>query len=445
MRESRGEIHLLLHPDHPTWCAVNDFGLEVARLTDGSCSIEEFCTEISTRYEVASEEVRGPVERFLAQLEAAGFLLDAEAPPPDPRPPPRVRVEHLNLHVAKGCNLRCSHCAVIDGYVHGKQLAKHEIFRAIDQLAELEGASVALSGGEPLLRRDLPELLEYAAGKVRVVLSTNGMLIDEEIAVQLARVGATIEISIDGSCARIHDRIRGPGAFEATMKGIERLAAAGIAHQIRFATTLTKVNLGDLDPIISLAERLGVGFVRFSPVQPIERADRHWDEVGLTPDELRKAYRFLYLELGKRRVDISGGFPGFVLDFAKGEQWCALGRTLALDPEGNIYPCQLFQQPEYKVGNVSEMSLREATESPRLLETLRDAASRKYVVEACKSCNWRNFCQGSCSASVQWQKETLWATDDLCDARRELYRDVVFGIAEGQVNAHQAIARAAGD
>ncbi len=134
-----------------------------------------------------------------------------------------------------------------------------------------------------------------------------------------------------------------------------------------------------------------------------------------------------------------------MLDFAKGEQWCALGRTLALDPEGNIYPCQLFQHPEFKVGNISEMSLQEATESPRLLETIRAAASRKYVVEACKSCNWRNFCQGSCSASVQWQRGTLWAMDDLCDTRRELYRDVVFGIAEGRVNARQAIARATGE
>ena len=134
-----------------------------------------------------------------------------------------------------------------------------------------------------------------------------------------------------------------------------------------------------------------------------------------------------------------------MLDFAKGEQWCALGRTLALDPEGNIYPCQLFQHPEYKVGNIREMSLREATESPRLLETIRAAASRKYVVEDCKSCHWRNFWQGSCSASVQWQKGTLWATDDLCDARRELYRDVVFGIAEGRGDARQAIARATGD
>ncbi len=134
-----------------------------------------------------------------------------------------------------------------------------------------------------------------------------------------------------------------------------------------------------------------------------------------------------------------------MLDFAKGEQWCALGRTLALDPEGNIYPCQLFQHPDYRVGNIQEMSLREATESPRLLRTIRDAASRKYAVEACTSCNWRNFCQGSCSASVKWQKGTIWATDDLCDARRELYRDVLFGIAEGRVNARQAILRAQGD
>jgi radical SAM protein with 4Fe4S-binding SPASM domain len=445
MLESRNGIHLLLHPDHPTWCAVDDFGLEVAQLADGSRSVEELCVEISVRSEAGYEAVHAPVERFLEQLERAGLLLGADAPPPELRPAPRPRVEHLNLHVAKACNLRCRHCAVIDGYARGTQLRKEDLFRAIDQLAEMQGASVALSGGEPLLRRDLPELLHYAAGRLRVSLTTNGTLISDEIAAQLARAAATVEISVDGSCAEVHDRIRGPGAFEATMKGIERLAAAGIARNIRFTTTLTKVNLGDLDAIISLAERLGVGGVRFSPVQPIERAERYWDEVGLTPDELRKAYRFLYRELGKREVEISGGFPGFVLDFAKGEQWCALGRTLALDPEGNLYPCQLFQHPDYRVGNIQEMSLQDAVESPELFETLRATASRKSAIEACTSCNWRNFCQGSCPASVHWQKGTLWATDDLCDARRELYRDVVFGIAEGRVNARRAAQRATGD
>jgi radical SAM protein with 4Fe4S-binding SPASM domain len=443
--ETRDGVHLLLHPQKPTWCAVNDFGLEIARLADGTRSFDALCAELGERYDSPPGDIRDSVARFLTQLERAGMLL-REQPREEERPAsPRVRVEHLDLHVAKGCNLRCSHCAVIDGYVHGKQLHKDDLFRVLDQLAELEGASVALSGGEPLVRRDLPELLEYAAGRAHVILTTNGMLIDEEIAAQLARVGATIEISIDGSRAEIHDRIRGPGAFVRTLKGIEHLIAAGIARNITFTTTITRVNLDDLDAIISLAERLGVGFVRFSPVQPVERAERYWDEVGLTADELRKAYRFLYLELGRRSVDISGGFPGFVLDFAKGEQWCALGKTLALDPEGNIYPCQLFQHPDYEVGNVREMSLREATESPRLSETIRKAASRKYVVQACRSCNWRNFCQGSCAASVQWQKGTLWATDDLCDARRELYRDVLFGIAEGRVNARQAITRAAGD
>ncbi|MCP4663116.1 MAG: radical SAM protein, partial [bacterium] len=432
MLESRAGIHLLLHPDHPTWCAVNGFGLEIARLADGSRSVEELCAETSTQFEVGYEEVRRPVERFLEQLEGAGLLLGAEVAPPEPHPAPRVRVEHLNLHVAKGCNLSCRHCAVIDAYARGKQLGKAQLLRVIDQLAELDGASVALSGGEPLVRLDLPEILDYAAGKAHVILTTNGTLITGEIAAQLARVDATIEISIDGACAEIHDRIRGKGAFAAALRGIEHLAAAGIARSITFTTTITKANVDDLDGVIALAERVGAGFVRFSPVQPVERADRYWDEVGLTPAELRRAYRFLYLELGKRRVEISGGFPGFVLDFAKGEQWCSLGRTLALDPEGNIYPCQLFQHPDYRVGNVHEMSLRQATESPELLGTIRAAASRRYVVEDCKSCRWRNFCQGSCPASVRWQKGTLWATDELCDARRELYRDVVFGIAEGR-------------
>ena len=137
----------------------------------------------------------------------------------------------------------------------------------------MDGASLALSGGEPLVRRDLPEILDYADGKAHVILTTNGMLINEAVATRLAAMDSTIEISIDGSRADIHDRIRGQGAFEKTLQGMRHLAEAGIADRITFITTITQANVDDLESIIELAERVGAGFVRFSPVQPVERAE----------------------------------------------------------------------------------------------------------------------------------------------------------------------------
>ncbi|MFN2352789.1 MAG: radical SAM protein, partial [Kiritimatiellia bacterium] len=153
----------------------------------------------------------------------------------------------------RACNLQCIHC-----YAHaGRQSAENELSLAegralIDDLV-LAGVPVLLfSGGEPLCRADLPELVAYAAGRgLRAVVSTNGTLIDDAMAARLKNAGlAYAGISLDG-LRGTNDRFRGrPGAFDLALAGMRACRRAGLKVGLRF--TLTRHNLADLPGVFDL-------------------------------------------------------------------------------------------------------------------------------------------------------------------------------------------------
>ncbi len=435
MLESRAGTHLLLHPNRPVWCAVNDTGLEIARLADGRRSREAISSEIAARNGLSPAALRAPVTRFFDRLQRSGLLSQADQPESGALCRPGARIERLSLHITGACNLGCGHCAVMPSYARQGQLGLPALLDVVDQFVAQGGTRLALTGGEPLMRAELPQLLEHAARRLRVSVSTNGSLISAEMALLLAGTNTAVELSIDGSRAEIHDRLRGAGAFDAALRGLDHLRRAGMESRVAFATAITKLNVRDLERIVSLAERLGVGSVHFAPVQRMGRAQESWHQLAPTPRQLCRAHRSLHFNSKPRKVEISGGLLGFVLRFAAEERWCALGKTLAMDPAGNVYPCSLFQHPDYQLGNTAEMTLEEVARSPRFVDTCRSAATRRSAVESCRWCSWRNFCQAGCPASVYWQKGAIWETDDLCEERRDLYRDLLFGVGEGRANA----------
>ena len=251
----------------------------------------------------------------------------------------------------------------------------------IDELVATGARTIALTGGEFLLRPDALRIAAYAAGKLHTMISTNGTLISEQIAQKLAGLGVPVQVSLDGATAATHDRIRGPGAFERARRGIDLLLQSGIGDRLALCMTLMKWNLHE-----------------------VPRSDRE--------------------------VVVQATLLGFAPDASESEPWCGLGRTLAVDADGDIYPCSMLMAPEFRLGSVEDTGLEEAMRSPRLRRLCEDCAARKTEIERCQTCTWRNFCQAGCPASVLAEKGTLWATDDLCEVRRELYRKTIFELAE---------------
>lgn len=422
--------HLLVHPEAPRWSVVNEVGYQVIQLCDGRHTMAEITAAIAQTYGLTPADVRPDVQAYLKQLRQAGLLADGEAA--ERSQPAAPGLTHLHLHLTRRCNLHCAHCAVVMGdRQEPGVLSTERIMALIDEFAAVGGRSVALTGGEPLLHPDVLAIIEHAARRLHTILATNGTLITDRVAMTVSELGVVVQISMDGATAQVHDRIRGEGSFRQTWRGIERLQRAGAGERLNLCMTVMRRNAHQVADLIDLAEAHSVPGVRFYPLQRLGRAAAAWSDLALDTDTQIRLYRYLYLVVPqqRKRVRVSAELPGLQLRLPEERPWCALGRTLAVDANGDIYPCSMLMVPDCRLGTVENVGLEKVVKSLRLRRLCERCAARKEAIGRCRTCTWRNFCQGGCAGSVLAEKGTLWATDDLCQVRRHLYREIVFDLA----------------
>ncbi len=206
--------------------------------------------------------------------------------------------------ITKRCNLYCAHCrASADNTQYTGELSLDECRRVIDEVLEVAHPILILSGGEPLFREDVFDVAAHAVSRgLRVVMGTNGTLIDKETAARMKAVPiSTVGISLDFPEAELQDKFRGQtGAFAAAMSGITNARSAGVDVQIN--CTVTKMNVALLDRLLGLA--LEVGAVAFHPflLVPTGRG-KGLESAELSPQEYEDTLNWIYdkqAELGDR-------------------------------------------------------------------------------------------------------------------------------------------------
>ncbi len=199
------------------------------------------------------------------------------------------------------CNLKCLHCrGSATGDSSPEELSLEESRSFIDTLRDFRPSPILIfSGGEPLSRQDSLEVIDYAShSKLRVVLATNGTLINHDLAKGLKRVGVQrVSISLDGSTEQSHDSFRGmPGAYSRAMDGIEELKRAEIPFQIN--TTVTKRNLNEIEPIAKLAVKIKAQALHIFLLVPTGRGKDLADE-EISAVEYEKVLGWFY-EFGQQ-------------------------------------------------------------------------------------------------------------------------------------------------
>jgi radical SAM protein with 4Fe4S-binding SPASM domain len=323
------------------------------------------------------------------------------------------------------CNLRCIHCHTYGG--DGKdELTTEEAKRLFDQLAEVpEFRMLAFTGGEPLIRPDLFELLAYSKTLgFTNTLATNATLIDDSVAIRLNEHGVVIAaVSLDGFDAKTHDMIRGqPGVFDAAIEGIKALNKAGILLHINI--TVMDYNLSELERMMSLIEELDAGILLIYQLVPVGRG-RDISDVALDIEGNERLVRFMVDAQSKIKAIIepvagpqywsyllnkSGINEGPLLWLAeKVFHGCSAGRGFVyIKPDGEVWPCPFI---EMSAGNIKEKPFNQIwTESP-LFETLRNREN--LLKGSCGSCEYKKVC-GGCRGRAWAMTGDYMAEDPLC-------------------------------
>lgn len=305
--------------------------------------------------------------------------------------------------LTRSCNLACSHCRASSklGPYPG-ELTANECFKVIDDIASFAKPIIIMTGGEPLLRKDIFEIAAYGKNKgLTMVMSPNGTLLNDENVKKIVESGIKrISVSLDGPDAKSHDNLRQvPGAFEETCAGIEKAKIGGLEFQIN--STITKRNVKRLSEMIALARKLGARAHHIFLLVPTGRAKEMVDE-ELSPSEYEKTLKLLARERKGSAIEIrttcAPHYNRILLQehMARPEalagRGCMAGVSFCfISHVGDTQPCGYL---EIKCGNVRQKSFKEIWHNSEVFNNIRDWST---YIGKCGSCEFKAVC-GGCRA-----------------------------------------------
>ena len=199
----------------------------------------------------------------------------------------------LTWELTYACNLACVHCLSSSGRRDPRELTTAECRAIIDTLQRMQVFYVNIGGGEPTVRPDFWELVDYAtAHQVGVKFSTNGIKLDAAAARKLSRSDyIDVQISLDGATADVNDAVRGPGSYETATRAMANLAAAGF-RGFKVSVVVTRHNVSQLDAFKQLADDHGAQ-LRLTRLRPSGRGADVWPELHPTAGQQRELYDWL--------------------------------------------------------------------------------------------------------------------------------------------------------
>ena len=318
----------------------------------------------------------------------------------------------LTWELTYACNLSCAHCLSSSGRRDPRELTTAEAKAVIDELQRMQVFYINIGGGEPTVRPDFWELLDYSiAHNVGVKFSTNGLKIDKKRAAQLAATDyVDIQISLDGATPEVNDYVRGPGSYDMAIRALENLAEAGF-QQPKISVVMTRQNVDQLDEFKAIADKYGAQ-LRITRLRPSGRGADVWDTLHPTQQQQRVVYEWL-LEHGEQVLTGDSFFHLSAFGEAlPGLNLCGAGRVVCLiDPVGDVYACPFAIHENFLAGNVrSPGGFQEVWENSELFTELR----QPQTGGACSGCQHYDSCQGGCMAAKFFTGLPLDGPDPEC-------------------------------
>ncbi|GAB2961129.1 mycofactocin radical SAM maturase [Streptomyces pseudoechinosporeus] len=318
----------------------------------------------------------------------------------------------LTWELTYACNLSCVHCLSSSGRRDPRELSTEECKAVIDELERMQVFYVNIGGGEPTVRPDFWELVDYAtAHRVGVKFSTNGIRITPDVARRLAASDyVDVQLSLDGATAEVNDAVRGEGSYATALRAMDHLRKAGFAG-FKISVVVTRRNVGQLDAFKQLADRYGAQ-LRLTRLRPSGRGADVWDELHPTARQQKELYDWLVA----RGEDVLTGDSFFHLsaygDALPGLNLCGAGRVVCLiDPVGDVYACPFAIHDAFMAGSVrDEGGFTRVWRESSLFADLRSPQSGG----ACTSCSAFDACRGGCMAAKFFTGLPLDGPDPEC-------------------------------
>ena len=326
------------------------------------------------------------------------------------------------------CNLACKHCrAVAEDHPYENELDTREAFTLLDQIRKVGTPIIILTGGEPLLRKDIFDIATYGTKiGLRMVMAPNGTLLTKENISKLKDSGIKrISVSLDGADAGTHDSFRGlASAFDDAIRGIALAREAGLEFQIN--TTITKTNLDEIPKILKLAEKLGAVALHIFLLVPTGRGkyivdsaidakeyeqtlNWFYDQQDKTPLQLKATCAPHYYRILRQRAHAEGkkvsvashGLDAVTRGCLAGTGFCFISHV------GRVQTCGFL---DVACGDIRQRSFADIWENSSVFNELRDFSK---LEDKCGICEYKQVC-GGCRARAYEATGSYLAEEPLC-------------------------------
>lgn len=403
------------------WIRTNKTGDDILKLVNGSLSTEDIIKKVSTKYEVPEKLIEEDIISFITNCHKKGIIVGSKEhilrdvgnlaieKPVNSFNTITSSLDTVYINITEKCNLNCPYCYLDCSNSKINELKTEDWINTINEIDKLHVENLAITGGEPLLREDLFEILNEANFEnIKVTgLITNGTMINSKNLDDICENFNVVQIALDGVNKETHEISRGKGTFDRVLKSIELLKSAldnSKLDQAFISMTVFEENKAEVSEMIRFANSKNCNMSFFN-VLPVGRANKssslHW----LTPDEYGQividAYK-IFSEIANENLS-KGKRTNFYVKpsnmkyssiyTTEPRQNCGLGiRELSISADGTVYPCRGLHFPKLSVGNIKDSELHALYE--KSVERFWDISVDTNP--ACRGCDLKYFCGGGC-------------------------------------------------
>jgi len=323
--------------------------------------------------------------------------------------------------ITMACNMRCRHCGSACTVAQPGELTTAEALTLCDELADMGLKMVTLSGGEPLLRHDWPDIARRFTDRgVVVMMISNGWFFNSQVIEKARDSGVeSIGISLDGP-EKTHDSIRQKGAFARVMRALEQMSKENFTSSV--VTTVMKYNLFQLPEMKAILEETGVSRWQFQLGVPMGHLAKNRSQV-IDPGQIQMVLDFIQTVLEEKKIvpfpaDNIGYCTSQIMEIfdavhGPGRYWrgCQAGKgAIGILHDGSIVGCTSLRDTSYIEGNVRKTPLREIWNRPGAFAWNRDL-TREDLAGFCRTCRFGRWCLGGCSTLKRFTYGDMSQTD----------------------------------
>ena len=379
------ELFLIIAKDIPTWIVLKENEYKLFKLLEKRLTLEEVLIYSIDNYSFSEDYARNIMEKLLYKIEESKFYFSTKTMIMDDA---NDIEKNIHVFVTHQCNLQCPYCYVSAGHPLKNELSVSEWKEAFLKLAKVAPtAEITFSGGEPLVKEGIFEILEHSYNLgFKNILFTNGLLINNDNIDILKKITSLIQISLDGLSSNTHDLTRNKGSFQKTMNSIQLIIDRDI--DLDLAINITPNNL------VEMVNNL-VNFLKKLSYQKLNiRLNYHMDREGFAvnlsddyftvyQDNRTKIKRLIFQLIDK------GFYNTTEKEKFKQLRNCGIGLSFGIDSNGEIYPCDKLYK---SYGNIKTDDLEKISlEFSKLNE-----ATEVNNMPFCNNCDLKHICNGGC-------------------------------------------------